>query len=34
LADDVRNRTRHALLVKALRRLIGLPRLELSVSAR
>lgn len=34
LADVVRNRTRHALLVKALRRLIGLPRLELSVSAR
>jgi hypothetical protein len=34
LADEVRNRTRHALLVKALRRLIGLPRLELSVSAR
>ncbi|OFV80437.1 MAG: hypothetical protein A2Y78_02475 [Acidobacteria bacterium RBG_13_68_16] len=33
LADDVRNRTRHALLVKALRRLIGLPRLELTVSA-
>ena len=34
LEGDVRNRTRHALLVKALRRLIGLPRLELSDSAR
>jgi hypothetical protein len=33
LADDVRKRTRHALLVKALRRLIGLPRLELTVGA-
>jgi len=33
LANDVRKRTRHALLVKALRRLIGLPRLELTVSA-
>jgi hypothetical protein len=34
LTDDVRKRTRHALLVKALRRLIGLPRLELNVRAR
>ena len=33
LADDVRKRTRHALLVKALRRLIGLPRLELTAGA-
>jgi hypothetical protein len=33
LAADVRDRTRHALLVKALRRLIGLPRLELSARA-
>lgn len=33
LASDVRDRTRRALLVKALRRLIGLPRLELTPSA-
>lgn len=33
LAEAVRDRTRHALRVKALRRLIGLPRLELAVDA-
>jgi len=33
LADAVRDRTRHALRVKALRRLIGLPRLELTTGA-
>jgi len=33
LASNVRDRTGHALLVKALRRLIGLPRLELSTRA-
>ena len=33
LAGDVRDRTRRALLAKALRRLIGLPRLELRPSA-
>lgn len=33
MAGEVRSRTRHALLVKALRRLIGLPRLELTANA-
>jgi hypothetical protein len=33
LAEAVRDRTRHALRVKALRRLIGLPRLELTAGA-
>jgi hypothetical protein len=33
LADEVRERTRHALVVKALRRLIGLPRLEVAAGA-
>jgi hypothetical protein len=33
LAADVRDRTRHALVVKALRRLIGLPRLEVAAGA-
>jgi hypothetical protein len=33
LADEVRERTRHALVVKALRRLIGLPRLEVATGA-
>jgi hypothetical protein len=33
LAEAVRERTRHALQVKALRRLIGLPRLELTAGA-
>ncbi len=33
LADDVRERTRRALLVKELRRVIGLPRLELASDA-
>jgi hypothetical protein len=32
MAGEVRSRTRHALLVKALRRLIGLPRLELTAN--
>jgi hypothetical protein len=34
LSEDVQNRTRHALLVKALRRFVGLPRLELAAGAR
>lgn len=34
LTGEVRSRTRHALRVKALRRLIGLPRLELTANAR
>jgi hypothetical protein len=34
LTDDVRERTRRALLVKELRRLVGMPRLELTAGAR
>ncbi len=33
LEEDIRERTRRALLVKAVRRLVGVPRLELDAGA-